>query len=293
MTSVTTLVLISIFSSLLFFITILFEGKLKKEKESSSFFNEIKKLNFIGWLVIFIVIAINLSESFLSINNISEEKERYSQDTLRLYNINESLRSQNIALKEGRISDSITISRLEKIAMRNLDKTDSINRNIILTAAKESKRQLDAIESKNQNIYNHFKSELKTNYFILVRQFNSTALDGFLDTTLFIYSNFKNNYINEYSYISSNSKLISDLIAISQAIERINHFSTLSVGIKGDDKKLNISNIKRNVKLIKEGLLFEYLVTEKYKDYKDYELNRNSTIFNINRDSIDNVIKNM
>lgn len=280
------IIISSIISAVLLLIIIFYDGGLRNNDNSTTFRKQLTSLNGWGKTVVIIVLLLAITDPTLTIINNNKTNENYKRDTTRLTNFID-------VLEEQKLEDRNRIDFLTKLSKVNIDKTDSINKNIIFSMVEESKRQLEAIKEKNQNIYLHFQDEILQNYVKLIHDYDSTHLRGFTNLTSFTSSRFTNEYTKQISHLCNDYNVVNNQKGISAVIDQINEYHKLSIGIKGDQKRSNIESILRYTKQMKYFLLIEYMATNKYDNFQDYKKYRPIKDYHINIDSVDNSIRSI
>ena len=262
-------IILSTLSLVAVLLAIVFEGMLKKEVQIKpsfqSFYTEVNKLSLFGWTLIIISIILGFGNGFNSIKTIDDNKQQYVEDTLRLHEIIEQLRTKKII-------DSIKIEHLENILKVNGLKSDSIRLVVVDNAVRSLAAQQKAIEKERQNIFIHMQNEVEENLRKILMNFNEEHILGFSDTNLFISTRLNNNYIKKYEIISENKTIIDFFMETSEKIDAVNRYADLATETKDKTlKKLNIRMFLTNVKSVRPDLFSIYKRVLNLKSYKEYE----------------------
>jgi hypothetical protein len=266
------IIISSVISAVLLLITILYDGGLRKTQNQLTFKEQLNTLNNWGKAVVIIILLLAIADPTISIINNHNTNEDYKRDTIRLTDFIKEL-------KEQKKSDRLQISYLTELSKCNLDKTDSINKNIIQVAADDSRRYLDAIEKNKQNIYLHYKSELLYNYTALLDSYDSTNLWGFIDKTSIPSKFFQYKYMIEISNLTNRFSTVQNLESISELMRLVNDYQNYSQGTTGKTKQKNFEAILRSIRQMKPYLALEYLTISKNENFNEYETKRNITSF--------------
>lgn len=262
--------IITSLSTITVVLTILFEGKLKKEciehPKLKDVPKEFGKLSNVGWLLLSTLIILTLGNGVVSYTNVLDNNKKYIEDTTRYVQLIKKLE------KDG-IKDSIEISELEKIVSINGEKSDLIKKSIVDNAVAALEEQRKAVEMQKENTFIHMQSEIEDNLKKIILHYKEDHIKGFADTSYFIATRLNNTYLKQYQTISSKHIIIEHLMETSALIDKVNFYAEeiSSSHPKTDGKKLNIRMFLNNVEAVKEKLYLIYTRLYNLTSYKNYE----------------------
>jgi hypothetical protein len=290
-----TITVLTSLSALAVIFTIIFEGKLKKssrQKAPIKVISEIRNVSLFGWVLILISLSMIIGNGYIAQQNIVDTNDKYIQDTIANSKLLKVSNELNVKLMAKSISDSITISNLEKLTLDNGLKSDSIKLTIVDNAVKTLNEQRQAIEKERQNIFTHFRNEVEDNLRKVLLSYDEKRILGFGDSSFFMGTRLNNTYIKKYEAISTQNVIIDHLMETSEAIEKVNYYADeVTKTPKSETKNINIRMFLGNVKTVQDFLYPIYYRVLMLNSYRQYEsINFSDSIPPPNRDSLNQYI---
>ncbi|HKI87829.1 MAG TPA: hypothetical protein VKA38_02295 [Draconibacterium sp.] len=282
---IVSIILIS-FSGLAVITVIILGDKLKKGFEKrkyykNTFWNQLFNLSGWGFGVILIYILSTIGNSYTTIKSISNSEKKAYEDSLSAAKIIQELNAK-------RITDSIKIAKLERLTIDNGLKSDSIKLAVVDNAVKELEEQRKAVDRERENIFLHFKNEVKNNLKKIELQLQDTTLDGFKNTSeYFISTRLSNTYIKKYQTVTNNNTIVEYLMELDEYIEKVNYYaesaSNKRMPLKA--KSTTINMMKGYVSDSRSYLLNIYsrvYYLDSYKEYENADFSKEPKLFTKN-----------